>query len=188
MTLFSEESKLLIENWDAVEGILEAEKQLHVELSSVLRSVEPELVARDWWQAGWAFVLSDEQAYISKHCWQVEDNYAVWIGIENFSPESIFGMETPPSLYVWVSGKRNDLAQMLAEKIRKSKSKLLGEIDNRVSGYVVRLAVKKYLPGDLDHYVQDVKTQVIGFLTHYAEVLSQFDSEIKTYLKPNRRT
>ena len=50
-----------------------------------------------------------KQVYITRHEWERGDNYLVWIGIENFSEESIFVTEGFPSLYDWVS--RNDAIQ-----------------------------------------------------------------------------
>lgn len=184
MAVFSEESRLLIEHWNTVEEIFEAEKRLRMEINSILLSVKPEIAGQEWWQTGWKFVEHGEsQVYISNRNWQVDDDYVVWIGIENFNPEAVFGMEAPSSLYVWVSGKRNDLAQMLTDKIQQIDAELLGELDNRQSGYVVRQAVKKYLLGETEHYGDAVKEQIMNFFVHYAKVVWKLDSEIRRYLK-----
>lgn len=95
MTRLSEESLLLIENWDTVEDILKAVDRLKGEISSVLHSVESELVTQDWWQDGWCFVPHrNNQVYISKESWRSK-GYVVWIGVERFDPERLFGSSPP---------------------------------------------------------------------------------------------
>ncbi len=78
MTAFSEESKLLIEHWDTVEEIFEAEKRLRVELSRFLLSIKAELVKQNWWRAGWKFnQYDDSQVYISHNNWRAGSDYVV---------------------------------------------------------------------------------------------------------------
>ena len=183
MSVFSEESILLAKNWDTVEDIFKAEKRLRGELSSLLLSIEPKLTRHDWWRDGWSFVPCQEsQVYISNQNWWVDDDFAVWIGVEGFTPQAIFGMESPPTLYVWVAGKHYDLAQMLAEEIEKSESEPLGEIDHRTSGYVVKHAVRKCLPEGIEEFGEVVRKQIADFFVYYAKVLWGLDAVIRSYL------
>lgn len=181
--MFSEESILLVKNWDTVRDIFEAEKQLRRELSYLLLTIESELIRNDWWRDAWVFVKYQEsQVYISNQNWRSNDELVVWIGVEGFVPERIFGMELPPTLYVWVSGKRYDLAQMLAEQIEKSEYEILGEIDHRSSGYVVKHAVRKCLPEEIEEFGEFVHKQILDFFIHYAKTIGRFDRIIKNYL------
>ena len=182
MKKFSEESILLVKNWDTVQDIFEAEKQLRKELSSLLFSVESELTQNGWWQEGWIFVRYQEsQVYISNQDWRSNDEFAVWIGIEGLVPECIFGMGSPSTLYVWVSEK--PLAQMLVEQLEEGEYEILGVIDHRSSGYVVRHAVRKYLPGeDIEKFGEIVRNQILDFFVHYAKIIGRSDKIIKSYL------
>ena len=180
MNSFSEESLLLVQNWDTVEDILRSETRLRTELESVLHGVLLELEQQDWWQNGWIFDKS--QAHIWNHHWQSGADHAISIGIENFAPNTIFGMDPPPILYVWVSGGRKDLAHMLAEKIQESGKDLLGEIDTKASGYVVRQSVAKCPPGELQCYRDLIRSQILDFFGHYAKVLWALDADVRSYL------
>jgi len=80
MSIFSEESKLLAKNWDTVEDIFNAEKRLRKEMSSLLLSIESELVKNNWWwRDGWVFnQYQESQVYISNQHWQINDTFAIW--------------------------------------------------------------------------------------------------------------
>jgi hypothetical protein len=150
MKKFSEESILLVKNWDTVRDIFEAEKQLGEDLSSLLFSMESELKKKDWWRDGWAFVKAEKgEVYISNEKWRSNDKFVVWIGVEGFVPESVFGRKASPTLYVYVPEKRYyDLAEMLAEEFDKGEYEIVGEIDHRSKNYVVKHTVRKWLAGE----------------------------------------
>jgi hypothetical protein len=184
MSWLSEESLLLAKNWDTVEAIFEAEQRLRRELTSILHTVEQELSKREWWKDGWVFVRhQDSQVYVSQVKWQVGDVYTVWIGVEGFAPRAIFGMESPPMLYVWVARKEYELAQALAREIEKIEEEVLGELDHRATGYVVKHGVSKCLPEEVDGYAERVCHQIVEFFAHYAQVLWQLDGIIEDYLE-----
>jgi hypothetical protein len=184
MSWLSEESLLLAKNWDTVEEIFEAEQRLRRELATLLHSVEREVSKRDWWQRGWVFVRHhDTQVYISHSKWQVDDVYTVWIGVEDFTPRSVFGMDSPPTLYVWVTRKQYELAQALAREIEEIEAEVLGELDHRISGYVVKHSVSKCLPEEVDEFAARTRHQIAEFFAHYAQVLWQLDGVIEDYLK-----
>jgi hypothetical protein len=181
--MLSEESLLLVKNWDTVEEIRRAEKQLRRELSSILRSLKPELVEKDWWENGWFFVEHREnQVYIGNQSWRENDNFLVWIGVEKFDPERISGGESPPILYVWVWGKHYDLAQMLIQWIGESKHEVLGELDLASNAYVVRSTLRRCLPEEAEAFGEAVREQIMTFFAHYAKVLWSFDAEIRAYI------
>jgi hypothetical protein len=185
MSVFSEESLLLIKNWDTVEDILKAHERLGEELASLLLSIESELARYDWWSRdGWTFVPYQRlQVYISNQKWRLPSgNFAVWIGVEGFTSSAIFGMGSPPTLYVWVGGKQYDLARILAERIEESEGEVLGDIDRRESGYAVKHAVRKCLPEEAEGFDEVVRSQISDFFVHYAKVLWRLDAVIEAYL------
>lgn len=184
MGIFSSESMLLIKHWDAVRDILNAEKRLRNELSTLLYSIEADLCSNDWWQDGWVFAKnSPSEIYISKRNWRVNDVFVVLIGVEGFVPESIFGSESQPALYVYVLGKRYNLAKKLAEQITEVEDHVLGEVERRsASGYVIRHPVKQCLPEEAEGFSEVVHSQIVHFFTHYANVLENLDGTIQELL------
>ena len=185
MQLFSDESALLIRNWETVRDILNAEKQLRKELNSCLVSLEKELVRRQRLINGWVFVKhADNQVYISNKKWVSENQYIVWIGVEYFNPDNVFGNDIPPNLYIWTPRKHYDLAKELIEQLQESDFEIYGDVDNREkSGYIVRYAVRKYLEEeDLDEYVISIRSQILEFMTHYMDVLDKLNSVIEKYI------
>ena len=152
---------------------------------SLLHSIESELAEHEWWQDGWVFVrYSEGQVYISHRVWQVADQFAVWIGVEGFIPDKIFGLESAPDLYVWVTHHcGGGLAQKLAQELEKLEEEPLGEIDHRASRYVVRHSVRKCLPEEAEGFGQTVCRQIADFFTHYARVLRGLDEVILDHKK-----
>jgi hypothetical protein len=180
MSWLSEESLLLAENWDTVEDILKAKDRLGSELSKLLLSVESELSRHDWWGDGWRFIqYRENQVYVSREDWRLDGAFLVWIGVEMFGPEGLFGTASSPQLYVWVGRKQHDLAQTLAEAIEESEGETLGEIDHRETGYVVKHPVQKCVPGEVEGFDDVVRGQIAEFFAHYAKVLSRFDGMIQ---------
>ena len=170
MSWLSEESLLLVRNWDTFEDILKAEKRLRGELSHLLLSVESFVQYRE------------DQVYISREEWQVDDTFLVWIGVEAFAPERVFGTQSSPQLYVWVARNQCDLAQTLAEAIEAREGEPLGEVDHRQSGYVVKHSVQKCLPEKVGEFDNIVSRQISDFFAHYARVLSRFEGVIRDHV------
>jgi hypothetical protein len=189
MNWLAEESLLLVRNWDTVEDILKAEKGLRGELSHLLFSTESNLRQHDWWEDGWHFVQHrEDQVYISREEWQVDGTFLVWIGVEAFTPERVFGTQSsPPQLYVWVARNQCDLAQTLAEAIEASEGEPLGEIDHRQTGYVVKYPVQKCLSENVEEFDNIVSWQITDFFAHYARVLSRFDGVIQDHVADLKR-
>lgn len=184
MAIFSDESILLIKNWEAVRDILTAEKQLRRELSNFLHSIEVDLKKLGWWSHEWAFIKPGElQIAISKHEWKVGNEFAVWIGTEGLAPESLFGYESHAQLYVWVLGKRYNLVSKLVAQLSDNESSIIGEIDRKTStGYVVRHAVSPCFPEEVDNFEDMTRSQIVDFFTHYAHILDRYNELIKESL------
>jgi len=177
---FSEDSVLLIKNWEAVQDILIANNNLRKELGKFLSSLGVDLRRQAWWQENWVFMKSGEsQAYISRRNWRSNNEYLVWIGLEGFVPENIFGDESNADLYIWVSGKRHKLARMLAEELDKGNNVLFGQVNpGEKTGYIVKQFLAKCLPEDIDKFESIFRKQIVDFMTHYARVLNACDQII----------
>jgi len=183
VSTFTDESMLLIENWDTVRDILRAHDSLSGELITVLNSLESELAQMPWWPDQWHFAQTRRaQVYISNGNWRQGDGYAVWIGVERVSPDHLFGSGPAANLYVWI--RDNDA--LLAELIRQRQNpgeELPGEVDLRTSnGYVVREAIGQYIGGDVEAYVAELRAQILGFFGTYAQWLWGIDEAIRRHL------
>lgn len=188
MSWLSEESLLLARNWDTFEDILKAEKRLLGELSHLLLSIESNLSQHDWWEDGWHFVPHrEDQVYISRKEWQVDGTFLVWIGVEAFTPERVFGTQSSPQLYVWVARNQYGLAQILANAIEASKGEKLGEVDHSQTAYVVKHSVQKCLPEKVEEFDIIVSRQITDFFAHYARVLSRLDGVIRDHIADLKR-
>jgi len=187
MTRFSEESVLLIENWETVEEILKAVERLESQLGSLLGSMGAHLEGQEWWSDGWRFVpRSEDQIYIAHERWAVGRGYLIWIGLERFTASSLLGTGSAPQFYVWVLSKHKALANTLAEAIDASGEDLLGNVDHTQSGYVVKHPMQKWPPGVPDGLVQHVIDQIIDFFSHWAQALHGFDSIVEAHLAGKR--
>ena len=103
--------------------------------------------------------------------------------MESFLPESFFGFESQATLYIYVAGRRHDLARKLAEKIAEREDDVIGEIEHRVStGYVVRHTITQCLPEEINSFEDMARSQIINFLTHYTSVLDKYNEIIKESL------
>ena len=89
--IFSEEGSFIINNWSTIEKLLNSVKILRAELAELLYSLEEEIKERDWWSEGLIFTRSSSTGvYISTEQWTTEDRKIIWIGIENFTLETLF--------------------------------------------------------------------------------------------------
>lgn len=184
MSWLSEESRLLVENWDTVEAIFEAEQRLRSELTALLYSVEGELARYDWWHDGWVFVrYQDAQVYIAHQNWQRGDSFAIWIGVEGVTPQNIFGTGSPPQLYVWINRKDHSWASTLLQALKEDEEDVLGELDHKANRYLVRHAVTKYLPEEDGDFAGRARQQIAGFFAHYARALVKRDGIIQEHTR-----
>ena len=106
MSTFSEESRLLIGNWEAVTDILQAHRRLQSELVGIIRALEPQLAATDWWSHGWAMTYQDQGAVLANSRWRRGGTDPVMIWLYLFTPDAVFGEASPPVLCLYVVGKR----------------------------------------------------------------------------------
>ncbi len=150
---FSEESTFLIKNWSQVEQFHNAENNLRKEVSDLLHSIERVLLDRDWWDHRLSFnSKSQDQVYISKSDWTKRNYNLIWIGVENFTIERLFGGDFPPRcfLYCLNVGDR--------EQIRSELLKIMRQDDNfrdyltDKKGYVLIKHIKKYTDAQYEEF------------------------------------
>lgn len=100
-TEFSQGSRLIVRNWDIVKEIHQAEEELTARLRMFLFAFERRFKQCQWWGDEWHFSHEgDTQIYVAHSAWKLANEYAIWIGIENFSVEALFGTDDFALLYV----------------------------------------------------------------------------------------
>ncbi len=165
---FSESSRLLVENWEIVKEIREAEGMLAGEVRDFLFSIEGALGEYPWWDNQWVFVrYQDSQVFIAREEWRLgEDEYAFWIGVERFAPESLFGTDPAAQLYMWVSSNAADLVSPL-RRVLTERDDLVGEVGTKSNRYVVAMPLRKCLPDELDAFDDIYGETILRFFDCY---------------------
>jgi len=180
--MLSQSSKLLVRQWDVVQEIFQAEKQLRREMTALLTGLKADLLTMPWWREGWVFVTEeDKQVYISRKSWHSSNAYVLWIGIEEFTPESLFGSDSSAYLYVWANGKRQALADDLTGRLRSDGTPILGDIGDD-DFYIISQPLPKCLPDEVDTFETMVRERILDFFNHYAPILSRLDDVIVCYV------
>ena len=183
---FTDESILLIRNWQTVEDIQEAASGLEKEMAKFLKSVEQELDETDWWSEVWEFFdhAPRPDVGITTAKWRGADENVIWIGVDNFTCDRALGSADPPLLYVWVEEEDgHDLCQLLVARIDEMPGEPVGELDyKKNSSYAVKQPVQKCPPGGGEEYFEAVMEQTLDFCEHYASVLLELDDVIREHL------
>jgi len=183
---FSPASVLIIEHWETVQDILEALSGLEQEMGEFLHGLEGELKQTNWWSREWAVFQpknSPGEVYISHSGWRVDGTQTIWVGVYQLRPENVFGSGDPPTLYVWVERKDQDLADMLVAEIEQMPGERFGELNREAKNReVVTRPLPKCPPGSPEGYLDTVREQIVEFLEHYASVLLELDDVIREQL------
>jgi hypothetical protein len=184
MTKLSEESLLLIQNWDAYQDIVKAGERLTNELQSILSSVEGRLKKETWWNRDWLIKSSgQDQVYLTHKKWTQENTDLVWIGIEGFHADAIYGSSSPPIMYVWINGKRPDLKQEMMTIIRDKCENILGEVDASLqNNYVIRKSLSKCLPEQTETWEDEMMVSLFEFWGFYVGFYDDFSKAIERHL------
>jgi len=189
MSTFSEESRLLIGNWEAVTDILQAHRRLQSELVGIIRALEPQLAATDWWANGWTITYQDQGAVLANSKWRRGGTDPVMIWLYLFTPDAVFGEASPPVLCLYVVGKRGALLRDLLDQVRErgDGGGLVGELDERTNNnYVARQVVPRCLPEQLDDYTREVSDQILTFFSHYGRLLDELTPMIERHLNAEK--
>lgn len=181
---FSPESLFVARNWDTVSDIIEAARRLGAEMQRMLASLEDHLLARPWWSDEWTFVVRDPgQAYISRRAWSSGEHHLLWIGVDRFRPASVFGLDDPPYLYVYVPGQRRGLRDALTATLREED--VLGELGKGGAWFIVaEQAVARCLPDQAEAYFPQAREQMLSFFDHYAALAPAWDAIVAEHVSP----
>lgn len=182
---FSEESELLIENWDTFQDVMRAYRRLaEEEMPELVQSITSTIESERWCE-GWRACHDNELRirYFNPD-WMVGNDHLIDVGAYSFTPNRLFGSDDDAvGLFVWVRLECRDVANRLLKEI-EARDLLLGEADPRgnTTG-IVDMRVQKYPPGSsLDTYADAVSEQVIGFFEHYLPALIGLDDVIQEEL------
>ena len=167
MTL-SDEARLLIQNWEVYQEVRLIEAELNGQLRALLYSLEDDLRKEAWWDHTCIFNrYQDRQIYIANTAWGTDGTPSIWIGIENYSVDTIFGLADTAGMYLWVQGGRTDLVTAL-RKLVESWDDMPGALEQKQNNsYVVRDAVRKCLPDELDSFDEIVRLPILKFLSYF---------------------
>ena len=184
MMKLSNESMLLIKNWDAYQDILKAKKGLDNDFAKLLGRLVERLQKQDWWKKdAWAIWLDGSDFSFSDHRWLVKDNHLIIVGVEAFSPNRFLGEEqSPPLLFVFVNGKYPDVNAEL-QKIIKSRRHLINEVNPTLTDpCIIKKYMKSCLPEEIDTLEETAFNQLSEFCRNYAQLFDEFDKVAQKYL------
>ncbi len=167
---FSDEARLLIDNWDVYQEIRKTEAELNGKFRDYLFSIENDLQKQSWWDNSWIFTrYQEKQVYLTNKEWHINESPAIWIGVENFSVETILGITDTATMYVWVPGNRTGLVAALRTEI-SSWNDAQGEVElKQNNSYVVRDTIRKCLPDELDRFDEIVRKPMIDFFNCFGQ-------------------
>lgn len=180
---FSEQSRLLLGNWEAYQDVRSAEVKLRAEVQQALMSLESRLQKGDVWNKAWHFRPGGgAQVYIWHDNWAEKREPLVWVGVEGATLERIFGDESPASAYIWVSKSQ---ATSLVEGLRAHFNKIGtgGHGEPVAKGcYIVEQFLPKCLPEDFARFDTVFLDAAEVFLSHYAKQEPAITEAVREYL------
>lgn len=120
---FSEESIFVLKNWDIIQKLKLSEVKLKDEFTKYLCSLEDNLKKEKWWNKNLVFEKFDrQQVFISRKEWKYDNEYAIWIGVENFTLETFLDPDKPNAQsYLWVQGPNQE--KLFADLLKKYERK-----------------------------------------------------------------
>lgn len=181
---FSEESKLLLNNWEAYHDIKSAGEKLPKELSKYLELLFNKFKTSSWWSSEWHVGLKDgDQAYIFHDEWRDNKGVAfVWIGLEQFTPERVFGEEGSALLYVWVRDDQDhELVRKLRDKLPVYGSSGPSQGKEPPKYYVSICSLPNCLPEEHDSIDDAISNAVRTFVEFYASQRAVITGEVLAY-------
>ncbi|MGA2383894.1 MAG: hypothetical protein ABSG61_10740 [Gemmatimonadales bacterium] len=168
---------MLVKSWGAVAQVLAAEKRLGSELEAFLRKLFEDLRLKldDDWDLR---TLDDaHQMYLARRRWRAPTEYAVWVGVERFGPEQLFGKDDFASIYLWVQIGGN-LVSVLAEAVRCAHPEIT-DVPSKRSRYAAERKVPKLAAAEaLDQYLPSLHDYISEWLTRFARVAMSHEEAI----------
>lgn len=184
---FSEESLLLIKNWQTYEYICQAGERLKTETIARLQGIEKELRQKAWWTSELKYVQENDSEFFiaAPKTWQRADTmYRLAIGFENFQLQSIFGENQPPFLYVWIRDPSKHL-ELIADI--RSILKLTDEVEEKPSQYIIQKTIPKLLPGDAGKFEELAIKPIIEWFDLYGPFIPSIDKALKRDLARQKK-
>ena len=125
-----------------------------MEFSGFLYSIEKILAKKDWWTEELVFKKRGQsQVYISKKNWSLNGkDYFIWIGVENFTPERLIGVEEPANCYLWITRDKKD--KIMADLLQMLKNgDYFNDYLSGSGGYVLKKYLKKYTEEEYKDFI-----------------------------------
>jgi len=160
---FSEESIFVIKNWEIIQKLINAEGEIKKDFPKYFNELKKILQNKEWWNNNLKFELeSDQQAYISIIDWKVKGVYVIWIGVEWFIPENLFGPTGNAICYLWVED--NEKITKIVSDLRSifKNDDTYGEYIGTEEGYVIKKSLKKYEPDEIDDFINGAPLEEIA--------------------------
>ena len=189
MSKFSDESRLLIRNYDSYKDILDAGDRLKSELKALLPVIAKRLRNQEWFKSKWAMEdPQDTPDSIQLSFWEGEDDgRLIWVLVENLNPDAIFGNKQPPFMSVWIFLKAPALKSELKRIIQTSGKAVMGEWDtSQNSQTVVSKRLSKCLTEDIDSLEESILTQFSEFIKFYQQFSGEFNKAVEKHLKASK--
>ena len=158
---FSKEDIFFIQNWEIIEKLYSSKENFEREFSKVLYSIEEILVKQDWWNKGLVFKKNTKsEVYISRENWRLNDEYSIWIGVQDFTPQQMLGSDFPAICYLWVTGDKEDKIMNDLSRIFKNKGQFEDYLVNS-DGYVLEKPLKKYTEEEYKKFISGASLKEI---------------------------
>jgi len=180
----SNESLLLLKNWDAYQDVLSAKEGLENEFAKLLGRLVERLQKQDWWKKNQWYVWRDSIDFVfSDHRWKNGDNHLIVVGVDKFTPDRLLNdSEKPPLLFVYVNGKFPDLYEELRIIIKKGKS-FEGELNPSPNDpNIIKKYLNSCLPEEIDLLEETAFNQLAQFCKYYGELFEEFNKVAQKYL------
>ena len=201
MSKFTEESLLLIRNYDAYQDIEKAWKHLTPALRSLFPNIKKRLQKESWWKDKWELAdqLTYPEAIQFSFCDKINGDGAIWVIIESLTPDRIFGNAESPSMAIWIceNEKRKEICEELHEIIKSGSNSWLGDFikPNSKNPYVLQKNMSTTLPEEIEKlnektlapWLEDlIFAQFAGFSEFYSKYFEQFNMVAIKYSKYNK--
>lgn len=185
MEAFSEESLLIMGNWETVSAIMQAVQRLNGELASIIRRVRRQVEGQPWWSREWIWedYSGGNGLHVCHRGWRSKAGAsAALIELAGFTADGVLGLGAAPTLAVWSSNR--EISRHLLDQLEECGAASIGELDRaRDNNYVIRHAVQKCLPEEVESYADQASEQILGFVSHYATALWGLDDKIRAHLQ-----
>jgi len=191
MNKFSEESRLLIRNYDAYKDIVDAGERLKSEIKAVLPIIAKRLRSQTWWNSKWEMLDPQTTQNSIQICfWEDgEEGHFIWVMVDNLTPDAIFGNKQPAFMTLWIyeGGKRPDLKLAVNRVMEPRCTSLIGEWDKSLKNpSVIVERLPKFSLENIDTLEDSIFTKFSGFIKYYSQFAGDFNKAVEKHLKASK--